>query len=229
MLVAGNFGICYKRASIIQYCWLIFIFIPTLIRRQSSFQFFAVFLFLNNNREKTNCKRELIIPALADKTKISEGPVDYEVQAGSPATFRCSAQQDNDLVLTVDWLRNGEFINFEAEPRFVKMPDSSLTITKTTELDSGEYTCMASTILDNVVAKATLIVQDIPNAPQLNKNVECKAAVATLGWTPMGDNRAPILNYIVQYNTSFTPDSWDVALPSVSASDSRCTVSWSEI
>lgn len=129
------------------------------------------------------------------------------------------------MTLNVDWLRNGEFINVEAEPRFVKMPDSSLTITKTTELDSGEYTCMASTILDNAVAKATLIVQDIPNAPQLNKNVECKAAEATLGWTPMGDNRAPILNYIVQYNTSFTPDSWDVALPSVSASESRCTVS----
>ncbi len=27
----------------------------------------------------------------------------------------------------------------------------------------------------------------------------------------MGDNRAPILTYKIQYNTSFTPDTWETA------------------
>ena len=34
---------------------------------------------------------------------------------------------------------------------------------------------------------------------------------ATVVWLPMGDNRAPILTYKIQYNTSFTPDTWETA------------------
>lgn len=50
-------------------------------------------------------------------------------------------------------------IDFEQEPRFVKQSDNSLSITKTTELDSGLYTCVASTELDETSKSATLIVQ----------------------------------------------------------------------
>lgn len=35
----------------------------------------------------------------------------------------------------------------------------------------------------------------------------------------MGDNRAPILRYTIQFNTSFTPDTWEVAYDSVPATD----------
>ena len=45
--------------------------------------------------------------------------------------------------------------------------DQSLTITKTTELDSGTYTCLAESELDKAEASATLIVQDVPNPPGL--------------------------------------------------------------
>jgi len=41
--------------------------------------------------------------------------------------------------------------------------------------------------------------------------VECQAKDATVVWLPMGDNRAPILTYKIQYNTSFTPDTWETA------------------
>lgn len=61
--------------------------------------------------------------------------------------------------MTIDWLNNGQPIDFEGEPRFVKTNDNSLTITKTTELDSGIYTCVAHTDIDNATAEATLIVQ----------------------------------------------------------------------
>lgn len=79
--------------------------------------------------------------------------------AGSTATFRCNAVSDSSLDLTIDWRNNGQLIDVDSEPRFVRSNDYSLTITKTTELDSGIYTCVASTLLDEATAEATLTVQ----------------------------------------------------------------------
>lgn len=61
--------------------------------------------------------------------------------------------------LNIDWLAKDEPINFDTEPRFVKTNDYSMTITKTIELDSGMYTCLARTELDQATASAMLIVQ----------------------------------------------------------------------
>lgn len=94
-----------------------------------------------------------------ERTVIKDGPEDYEVAAGQTATFRCNAVADSSLNLTIDWLHVDQLIDFEQEPRFVQSQDQSLTITKTTELDTGDYTCRARTILDSAEAKATLIVQ----------------------------------------------------------------------
>ena len=145
-----------------------------------------------------------------EHTRITGRPQDYEVEAGDSATFRCNAVYDADLRLQIKWLKDGELIDFETEPRFVQSSDQSLTITKTTELDSGTYTCLAQSELDSAEAQATLIVQDVPNPPAL-KWINCGAKDATVDWTPMGDNRAPILTYKIQYNTTFTPDTWETA------------------
>lgn len=96
-----------------------------------------------------------------ERTVIRDGPEDYEVAAGQTATFRCNAVADSSLNLTIEWLHADQLIDFEQEPRFVQSQDSSLTITKTTELDTGDYTCRAKTILDLAEDKATLIVQGI--------------------------------------------------------------------
>lgn len=151
-------------------------------------------------------------------TFITDAPEDYEVEAGTPATFRCNAVADESLDLEILWLKNDEPIDFDGEPRFVKSSDYSLTITKTIELDSGTYTCLAKTNLDEAKAQAQLTVQDVPNPPQM-KGVECRTKDATISWNPMGDNRTPILYYIIQYNTSFTPDSWENAFDSVPSTD----------
>ena len=145
-----------------------------------------------------------------EHTRITGRPQDYEVEAGDTATYRCNAVYDSDLRMQIKWQKDGEFIDFETEPRFVQSSDQSLTITKTTELDSGRYTCKAETELDYAEASATLIVQDVPNPPAL-RWVDCDAKDATVVWQPMGDNRAPILTYKIQYNTSFTPDTWETA------------------
>lgn len=75
------------------------------------------------------------------------------------ATFHCTATADRSLHLTIEWLAKDEPINFDTEPRFVKTNDFSMTITKTIELDSGIYTCLARTELDQASDSAMLIVQ----------------------------------------------------------------------
>lgn len=115
----------------------------------------------------------------------------------------------------------------KAEPRYVlATDDNSLSITKTTELDSGIYTCLARTDLDEARAQATLTVQDVPNAPVLLDTV-CYAKQARVRWSPMGDNRSPILRYSVHHNTSFTPDSWEVSADHIPATEQTYMVEMS--
>jgi len=72
---------------------------------------------------------------------------------------------DPSLNLEIDWLRHSQPIDFESDTRFVKSSDYSLIITKTTELDSGVYSCLAHTDLDEAQAQATLTVQGKPRLP----------------------------------------------------------------
>jgi hypothetical protein len=155
----------------------------------------------------TNARGKLIVK---EQTHITQGPQPYEVEAGDTATFRCNAVADTDLDLQINWLEDGRRIDFDTEPRFIQTNDNSLTITKTTELDSGSYTCQALTELDEDRETASLIVQDVPNPPNLLW-VECNSKDASVVWEPRGDNRAPILTYKIQYNTTFIPDTWETA------------------
>jgi neuronal cell adhesion protein len=150
------------------------------------------------------------------------------VAAHTSATFRCNAVSDDSLDLEIVWLKNDQPIDFEEEPRFVRSSDYSLTITQTIELDSGTYTCVARTALDEASAKAQLIVQDAPNPPAM-LGVECHAKDATIKWKSMGDNRAPISHYIIEYNTTFTPETWTDTYNSVPATDMSFNVSCSFI
>lgn len=160
------------------------------------------------------------------KTRITRPPENFEVAARKMAVFRCNAEVDASLELKIDWLFNGKAIDYDHDPRLVKSTDNSLTITTTRELDSGIYTCVARTDLDTVTTDATLIVQDVPNAPQI-KNVECETLAALVEWQPMGDRRAPILSYSIQMNTSFAPDNWVDAFVNIPAPDTRFKVAMS--
>ena len=77
---------------------------------------------------------------------IFQGPQIYEVEAGDTATFRCNAVADTDLTLQINWLKDGRRIDFDSEQRFIQTPPY-MTITKTTELDSGNYTCQVRIIV----------------------------------------------------------------------------------
>ncbi|XP_067134439.1 neuroglian-like [Centruroides vittatus] len=141
------------------------------------------------------------------KTRIIQFPENFEVAAGKSATFRCNAEADSSLEMKIIWFFNGQPIDFDLDSRMIQTVDNSLTIAKTIELDSGQYKCLAQTELDQDEATASLTVQDVPNKPKII-NIKCNGLIAYLQWEPVGDRRAAILGYTIQYNTSFTPDYW---------------------
>ncbi|KAK8765385.1 hypothetical protein V5799_031993 [Amblyomma americanum] len=154
------------------------------------------------------------------RTRISGSPEDVEVVAGGSATFRCNVISDPSLETTIQWLFNGEPIDFGAHPRLVRLNDNSLVVSRATVRDSGVYTCVANTSVDSDRAQASLIVQDVPNPPEV-LGVVCERDRAILQWRPRGDNRAPILSYAVQYNTSFTPGTWENAVENIPTTDTE--------
>lgn len=160
------------------------------------------------------------------KTKIIHAPENFEVAARKTAVFRCNAEADPSLDLRIQWAFNERIIDTTHDPRIVQPSDHSLTITTTKELDSGVYTCIASTELDSVNASATLTVQDVPNPPRII-DVDCNGLTAMVEWAPTGDNRAPILTYDIQYNTSFQPDNWANVFVNVPAPDTKFKVAMS--
>lgn len=160
------------------------------------------------------------------KTQITQPPDDLEVAAGSSATFHCKAEADPSLSLKIEWLFNGHLIDFDQNPRMVQTSDNSLMITKTRDLDSGIYSCIARTELDSDLDEATLIVQDVPNPPRI-VSVKCDTTYATVVWQPMGDRGTPILSYSIQYNTSFSPETWEDVYKNISAAETSYKVTMS--
>lgn len=173
-----------------------------------------------NKFDEVTVEGELHVKA---RTTILTRPESIELSAGKMAVLRCNAESDPSLNQEVQWLFNGKKIDLESDPRIIQSRDNSLSITKTKELDSGNYTCLAKTQLDSDSASATLTVQDVPNPPKIT-NLECDSFAATLTWASTGDRRAPILNYDIQQNTTAKTDVWEVAFHNVPASDPRFTL-----
>lgn len=137
-------------------------------------------------------------------------------------------QKDESLDIKITWLKREMLIDTNFDPRFSLTKNSSLEIANATELDMEVYICIATTRLDNASAQIKLIVQDIPQSPQL-LGVECSAKYALIRWKPMYDNRAPILSYKIQYSTTAAPDEWEMTADPVSPPRANYNVSSSTV
>ncbi|XP_065208503.1 neuroglian-like [Planococcus citri] len=143
------------------------------------------------------------------RTKIDLPPDSFaiEVPAGQPAILKCVVIADPALDFNTIWSRNEQYINVD-EQHFVQGNDS-LIIKDTSESDSGTYTCMAVTKLDNATAEISLIVQNRPNPPAII-SLACNDRDAEISWENNGDHQAPIIHYIIEYSSKSDPDKWDI-------------------
>lgn len=94
-----------------------------------------------------------------ENTGITNKPEDYEVVVGSLATFHCILNADHSLYLRINWLNDNKPIDFNTNSRFLKTNNHSLIISNIIASDSGTYTCLAISAVDNSSVSYRLIVQ----------------------------------------------------------------------
>lgn len=127
-------------------------------------------------------KETRILPSL--------GPSNIIAKTGDRVIFHCSAVCDDELELSIYWKKNGQTINFDSSKKLFQGNDFSLMINDVDELDSGEYTCIARTRLDEASASATLKVEpkmNIPETTSVNPTVSPPiTAIDSLKIIPLG-------------------------------------------
>uniref|UniRef100_A0A8C4M2M1 Neurofascin n=1 Tax=Equus asinus asinus TaxID=83772 RepID=A0A8C4M2M1_EQUAS len=155
-----------------------------------------------------------------DPTRIFRMPEDQVAKRGTTVQLECRVKHDPSLKLTVSWLKDDEPLYIGNR---MKKEDDSLTIFGVAERDQGSYTCVASTELDQDLAKAYLTVlgnsdqatptnrlaalpKDRPRDLELTDLAERSVR---LTWIPGDDNNSPITDYVVQFEEDqFQPGVW---------------------
>uniref|UniRef100_A0A914EKX6 Uncharacterized protein n=1 Tax=Acrobeloides nanus TaxID=290746 RepID=A0A914EKX6_9BILA len=99
--------------------------------------------------------------------------IDQIVSTNSTATFDCIVSDINNLHTTIEWFRNGTplvplLMAPDDRNRF-KIHGQSMSISKTSENDSGIYQCIASNDVGSVSSATRLTIKDI--APRFHGNV----------------------------------------------------------
>uniref|UniRef100_A0A8C2VS58 Neurofascin n=1 Tax=Chinchilla lanigera TaxID=34839 RepID=A0A8C2VS58_CHILA len=156
-----------------------------------------------------------------DPTRIFRMPEDQVAKRGTAVQLECRVKHDPSLRLTVSWLKDDEPLYIGNR---MKKEDDSLTIFGVAERDQGSYTCVASTELDQDLAKAYLTVladqatptnrlaalpKGRPDRPRDLELTDLAERSVRLTWIPGDDNNSPITDYIVQFEEDqFQPGVW---------------------
>ncbi|XP_023557030.1 neurofascin isoform X13 [Octodon degus] len=141
-----------------------------------------------------------------DPTRIFRMPEDQIAKRGTTVQLECRVKHDPSLRLTVSWLKDDEPLYIGNR---MKKEDDSLTIFGVAERDQGSYTCVASTELDQDLAKAYLTVLGRPDRPRDLELTDLAERSVRLTWIPGDDNNSPITDYVVQFEEDqFQPGVW---------------------
>ncbi|XP_036058879.1 neurofascin isoform X11 [Onychomys torridus] len=156
-----------------------------------------------------------------DPTRIFRMPEDQVVKRGTTVQLECRVKHDPSLKLTVSWLKDDEPLYIGNR---MKKEEDSLTIFGVAERDQGSYTCMASTELDQDLAKAHLTVladqatptnrlaalpKGRPDRPRDLELTDLAERSVRLTWIPGDDNNSPITDYVIQFEEDqFQPGVW---------------------
>ncbi|XP_048962966.1 neurofascin isoform X13 [Canis lupus dingo] len=156
-----------------------------------------------------------------DPTRIYRMPEDQVAKRGTTVQLECRVKHDPSLKLMVSWLKDDEPLYIGNR---MKKEDDSLTIFGVAERDQGSYTCVASTELDQDLAKAYLTVladqatptnrlaalpKGRPDRPRDLELTDLAERSVRLTWIPGDDNNSPITDYVVQFEEDqFQPGVW---------------------
>ncbi|XP_059383537.1 neurofascin-like isoform X1 [Carassius carassius] len=137
--------------------------------------------------------------------KIVRAPHNTVVIRGSLARFDCKIKFDQNLDVTVTWLKDKKFLILG---RRMTRDEDSLSIADVYRQDEGVYTCRVKSELEEVTASAKLTVMDRPDPPSDLEISDPSERSVRLTWVPGLSNHSPIKEYLVQYTEDLLADYW---------------------
>ncbi|XP_038155805.1 neural cell adhesion molecule L1-like protein isoform X12 [Cyprinodon tularosa] len=149
---------------------------------------------------------------IKDPTRIVLAPEDLQILKGTTARLSCLAEYDksfsNDFELLWEKDNTEIALNYTEDSRYI-LEDSNLHIVNVSHSDQGVYRCVAKTPLDRDTASASLMVLDVPDAPENLALSEHKSNSVKLKWIPGDDHNSPPTEFIVEYEENkWEPGNW---------------------
>ncbi|XP_045164292.1 neuroglian-like isoform X1 [Mercenaria mercenaria] len=116
----------------------------------------------------------------------------------------------NEEKMRIRWKHNGHYIHDKdhSDKYTIEDGEQTLLISNVEGSNAGVYSCVV--IIDHArdLASGKLIVREPPDAPREVSIISCSGNQVELIWKKGEDGGAEITHYLVQFNTSESPDNW---------------------
>ncbi|KAM6927663.1 neural cell adhesion molecule L1-like protein isoform 2-T2 [Xenentodon cancila] len=147
-----------------------------------------------------------------DPTRIVVAPEHQQTLTGTTVQLSCLAEYDESFTndFEVLWEKDDVQIALnDTENSRYFIEDGVLHIINVSHRDQGVYTCVAKTPVDRDVAKALLMVLDVPDAPQNLLVSEHKSRSVKLKWIPGDDHNSSTTEFIIEFEENkLEPGKW---------------------
>lgn len=174
------------------------------------------FICISKNNQGKMQKENMLI--VRDKTSIKdltgirgtdEGKTSIEVDREDNVKFTCIAMTDPRETVKYVWKKNGKVIQDFSDPHVRCEKDCSvLHVQEADATHSGNYTCVANNGIDQDQRTIELRVKAAPDPPASVMLTSCGDWKLDLQWSAGFHNYLPIINYTIEYSTSFDWDKW---------------------
>lgn len=147
-----------------------------------------------------------------EATQITQGPRSAIEKKGARVTFTCQASFDPSLQASITWRGDGRDLQERGDSDKYFIEDGKLVIQSLDYSDQGNYSCVASTELDEVESRAQLLVVGSPGPVphlELSDRHLLKQSQVHLSWSPAEDHNSPIEKYDIEFeDKEMAPEKW---------------------
>nr|XP_044996641.1 neural cell adhesion molecule L1 isoform X3 [Jaculus jaculus] len=147
-----------------------------------------------------------------EATQITQGPRSAIEKKGSRVTFTCQASFDPSLQASITWRGDGRDLQELGDNDKYFIEAGRLVIQSLDYSDQGNYSCVASTELDEVESRAQLLVVGSPGPVRQLKLSDyhlLKQSQVHLSWNPAEDHNSPIEKYDIEFeDKEMAPEKW---------------------
>ncbi|XP_058468109.1 contactin [Malaya genurostris] len=158
----------------------------------------------SNSQGVADSKARLIV--LQELRFLEQLPIKLIKQVNEMLYLRCEVSYDEILEIAFFWAHNGRIINVSNNEHVSSkyfINHNSLEIHNLTQLDAGEYKCIAKSAVNEIVSKTNVVIQGPPGAPGALKVIDIKKTDAVLEWIDGTNNGRPIQFYNILGRTNW--------------------------